>query len=275
MNEKKSWAICLGTGFLLGALLVPAAVWLIQSMAVSEESLPVSARMVEAVGSTELAIVIQSLLGGLFGGVAAAAALPFADDGTQLLLRSLLHLTATLASFALLVRGCWWADSLRGTSLFLALLALVYILIWLGRWVSWYMEVVQLRAMLGLKAKPSRLNWAATLAYLPFALLVCLLLPLVLMWIDRRFVVDVPLFSGLVLPYLLLPLAGFFSGLTLGRKQGLCPLYPVLLFVCYLPTVWLVFNSTALFHCFMAAVPAALGNGLGYFLRCRSACHNT
>ena len=84
---------------------------------------------------------------------------------------------------------------------------------------------------------------------------------------DRTFVRDVPLLSGLVFPYLLLPLAGFSSGLSLGRGQGFCPLYPAACFLFCLPAVFLLFNYTALFHCYMVAVPALAGNLLGWFLR--------
>ena len=76
-----------------------------------------------------------------------------------------------------------------------------------------------------------------------------------------------PVLSGLMLPYLLLPVAGFFSGVSLGKRRGVCPLYPMVCFLCYLPTVYLVFNGSALFHCFMVAVPALAGNLLGWLYR--------
>ena len=141
---------------------------------------------------------------------------------------------------------------------------MLYALIWLGRWIGWYMEVVQLRTLLGLEPGPSPLKWRETLPYLPFVLLLCDGLPLVLRWLDAP---DVPVLSGLILPYLLLPVAGFSSGLSLGKRQGVCPLYPVACFVCYLPMVYLLFNYTALFHCFMVAVPALAGNVLGWMYR--------
>ena len=37
----------------------------------------------------------------------------------------------------------------------------------------------------------------------------------------------VPVLSGMLYPYLLLPVGGFCSGLSLGRRRGFCPLYPV------------------------------------------------
>ena len=123
------------------------------------------------------------------------------------------------------------------------------------------------REKLGLAPGPSFLKWRETLPYLPLVLLLCDVLPPVLNWIDHAAVADVPVLSGLLLPYLMLPVAGFCSGLSLGKRQGVCPLYPVACFVCYLPMVYLVYNYTALFHCFMIAVPALAGNMLGWAYR--------
>ena len=196
------------------------------------------------------------------GAAVGVATLPFADDGRSLLFRSAAHFGVTSALFALLAAQL----GARGVDLlvWVAILALLYAVVWLGRWVGWYVEVMQLRTLLGLAPGPSPLKWREALPYLPFVLLLCDGLPLLLRWLDP---VDVPLLSGLVLPYLLLPVAGFSSGLSLGKRQGVCPLYPTACFVCYLPMVFLLFNSSALFHCFMVAVPALAGNVLGWMYR--------
>ena len=205
------------------------------------------------------------LLCAALGAAAGAATLPFADEGKALALRSAAHFAATSALFLLLAAqlGARGADLLAWE----AVLALLYAVIWLGRWVGWYVEVMQLRALLGLAPGPSPLKWRETLPYLPFVLLLCNGMPLALSWIDHALIVDVPLLSGLILPYLLLPAAGFSSGLSLGKRQGVCPLYPLACFACYLPMVFLLFNSSAMFHCFMAAVPALAGNVLGWMYR--------
>ena len=265
-------------GFLLGAALAPLAVCLLSSMLLPAEAQAVGSSrvgalhmvtpaMAEVFGSPGLAALVQSLRGGLFGAVVAVATLPFADDGRALVKRSLAHFCATALSFSALLWVCRWLDDPRFIPLWVGLLALLYAVIWLGRWVGWYVEVMQLRALLGLDPGPTPLKWRETAPYLPFVLLVCDLLPLALRWVDRTFVVDVPVLSGLVLPYFLLPAAGFCSGVSLGKRQGVCPLYPLVCFVCYLPMVWLLFNSSALFHCFMIAVPALMGNVLGWLYR--------
>lgn len=216
------------------------------------------------VGSRGPSAAVCLLCVGL-GASAGAATLPFADDGKTLLLRSAAHFAVTSVLFVLL---CARLGAGGGQLLaWEAVLFLLYAVIWLGRWIGWYVEVMQLRTLLGLDAGPSPLKWRETLPYAPFVLLLCGALPLLLHWIDRTVVVDVPVLSGLILPYLLLPVAGFSSGLSLGKRQGVCPLYPVVCFLCYLPMVFLLFNYTALFHCFMVSVPALAGNVLGWLYR--------
>lgn len=213
------------------------------------------------VGSRGPSAAVCLLCVGL-GAAAGVATLPFADDGKTLVLRSAAHFAVTSVLFILLAARL----GARGSQLLAweAVLALLYAVIWLGRWIGWYMEVMQLRALLGLDAGPTPLKWRETLPYVPFVLLLCDGLPLLLRAFDAP---DVPVLSGLILPYLLLPVAGFSSGLSLGKRQGVCPLYPVACFVCYLPMVYLLFNYTALFHCFMVAVPALAGNVIGWMYR--------
>ncbi len=212
------------------------------------------------------------LLCAALGAAAGVATLPFADDGRSLVLRSVAHFAVTAFLFLLLLLQYWSWEDWQGLLLLEAMLALLYALIWLGRWIGWYVEVMQLRTLLGLDAGPSPLNWRETLPYLPFALLLCGGLPLLLRWAERAIgggVIDLPVLSGIIFPFILLPAAGFTSGLSLGTRRGFCPLYPLACALFCLPAVFLVFNSSALFHCGMAAVPALAGNVLGAILRRR------
>ena len=72
-----------------------------------------------------------------------------------------------------------------------------------------------------------------------------------------------PVLVGLLLPYLLLPVGGFMSGLSLGRRHGFCPLYPLACGLFYLPAVFLLMNASALFHCAIALCAALAGNLAG------------
>ena len=172
-----------------------------------------------------LGAALGFLLWFLFGAEAGAATLPFADGGKTLLLRSLCHfgvMSATMWAWVLLN---FPYEPLPGLVLSFQLpFTLIYILIWLGRWVGWYAEVGQIRERLGLAPSPSFLKWRETLPHILFAGFLCLLIPTVLRLCDAS---DAPVLSGLLYPYLLLPIGSFTSALSLGKRQGFCPLYPL------------------------------------------------
>ena len=208
-----------------------------------------------------LGALLGFLLWFLFGAEAGIATLPFADEGRALLLRSLCHFAIMALTLWLWVCLNFAPEPLPSLALtFLLPFTLIYILVWLGRWVGWYAEVAQIRERLGLSPGPSPLKWRETLPHLGYAALLCLAVPLVLRLCDAP---DVPVLTGLLYPYLLLPIGSFSAGLSLGKRQGLCPLYPVGCALFALMTVFLLFNSSALFHCAMAGLPALLGNLLG------------
>ena len=177
-----------------------------------------NAQVPEALGAA-----LGLLLWAAFGAEIGLATLPFADDGPALVRRTLVHLLAMAATVS-----AWSLLNFRPVEVlaFLVPLVLVYLLVWLGRWVGWYVEAAAIRERLGLSPGPSLFHWRETLPYVPFAALLCLVLPLVLRWIDMLDVV--PVLSGLLYPWLLLPVGAFCSGLSLGKRQGLCPLYPAL-----------------------------------------------
>ena len=192
-------------------------------------------------GSAPLAFAVQLGLYFLMGAVVGLSTLPFADDGPTLVLRSLAHFAATAGALTALVVLCGWNwGEFWPVVLYLGLLAAVYLLIWLGRWVGWYVEVAAIRQRLGLSPGPSPLKWRETLPYLPFAALMCLVLPMVLRLCES----PIPIFSA-IYAMLILPAGGFFSGLFLGRRQGFCPLYPAvcaLLTLCFVLLARLVSN---------------------------------
>lgn len=200
------------------------------------------------------------------GAMAGLATQPFAESGRELLWRSGGHFVITAAFFALLVVEVDMASDWAGVLFWDGLLALLYLLIWLGRWIGWYVEVSQLRQLLGLEPGPTPLKWRETLPYLPFVLLLCTAAPLALRGVERAMETDVPALTGIVYPLLILPVASFCVGLSLGKRRGLCPLFPLACFVCYLPVVFVLYNSSALVHCFFTALPALGGNLAGWAL---------
>ena len=212
-----------------------------------------------------LAVLVQSALCFGLGGMIGLATMPFDENGRKLLVNSLLHFCVTALLFSLLLVLCFGLP-VWSLVVWVGMLLALYLVIWLGRYVGWYAEVSQIRSQLGLAPGPSVLNWRETLLYLPFLALLCVGLPLLTRLLDPS---DVPVLSGILLPYLLLPAGGASSGFSLGKRHGLCLLYPVLAFVLYLPMVFLLYNSSALFHCFVVSGSALAGNLFGALLRWR------
>ena len=217
-------------------------------------------------GSAPLAFAVQLGLYFLMGAVVGLSTLPFADDGPTLVLRSLAHFAATAGALTALVVLCGWNwGEFWPVALYLGLLAAVYLLIWLGRWVGWYVEVAAIRQRLGLSPGPSPLKWRETLPYLPFAALMCLVLPMVLRLCES----PIPIFSA-IYAMLILPAGGFFSGLFLGRRQGFCPLYPAvcaLLTLCFVLLARLVSNVADEVMIPIALCSVLLGNAVGALFR--------
>lgn len=209
-------------------------------------------------GSRALAAAWQVTTVFLLGAAAGVATVPFAQEGGALLKQSVCHF---LITGVLAVAAGWFVLSPWTV---LALYVPLYLLIWAGRWVGWYLELADLRAQLGLFAAPSPLKWRETLPYLPFALCAGVLVPLVLRLLDAP---DVPVLSQVLYPYLMLPAACFCAGVSLGRRQGLCPLFPLLCAGCWMPTAgcWLAFSP--LLHGSFAALSALGGLLLGTHVR--------
>ena len=209
-------------------------------------------------------LIPGALLAAALGCMSGLATRPFADDGLSLLRNSVIHYLVTAALFAALILTM--GGNTLACMVWTLILTALYLGIWLARWIGWYMEIMQIRQLLGLAPGHSPLKWRETLPYLPYVLLLCDGLPLAAFLMDKLWS-DIPVLSGLVVPYLLLPVIGFASGVSLGKRQGVCLLYPAACFICYLPMVFILFNSSAMFHCFMVAVPALIGNVLGWMYR--------
>lgn len=209
-------------------------------------------------------ILLSILLFALLGAEIGVSTLPFADCGRTLVLRTLAHFALMAATVAL-----WGGLNFggAGAAFCLILLASIYVLVWLGRWVGWYVEVAAIRSKLGLAPIPSLLHWRETLPYLVFALGLCLGLPALLRLLDPQ---DVPVLSGVYFPFLLLPIGTFCSGVSLGHRHGFSPLYPAACALLSVAAVFLLFNGSALFHGGISLVCALMGNGVGTLLKKRA-----
>lgn len=219
-------------------------------------------------GSYWLAAAVEFGCMFALGACIGIASMPFADDTRSLLADSLVHFVVT---GALVLLNSWVLTILDwGWAFVLVPYTLLYLLIWFGRWIGWYVEVAQIKVKLGLAPAHSPLKWRETLPYLPFLLVLCVIVPIVLVWVDRiLFPYASPLLSGGLMPYILFPVVSLCSGISLGKRQGFCILYPVAAYLLYVPIVFWLFNYTALFHADLLFTFALAGNIIGAVYRKR------
>lgn len=225
----------------------------------------VSSATVAMFGSYWLAAAVEFACAFALGAAIGISSMPFADDTRSLLKDSFVHFVVT---GGLVLLNAWVLTILDwGWAFVLVPYTLLYLLIWFGRWVGWYVEVAQIRVKLGLAPAHSLLKWRETLPYLPFLLVLCVLLPIVLVWADGVFFPYSPLLSGLLMPYIIFPVVSLCSGISLGKRQGFCILYPVVAYLLYVPIVFWLFNYTALFHADILFTFALAGNIIGTVYR--------
>lgn len=226
----------------------------------------VSRATVAMFGSYWSAAAVEFLCAFALGAAIGIASIPFADDTRSLLKDSFVHFIVT---GALVVLNLWVQCLLDLIWFFLSAYTLLYLLIWFGRWVGWYVEVDRIKIRLGLIPAHSPLKWRETLPYLPFLLVLCVILPIVLVWMDRV-ILSSPLLSELLMPYILFPVVSLCSGISLGKRQGFCILYPVAAYLLHAPiAVWLFGHVFYLLLADILFTFALIGNIIGTVYRKR------
>ena len=220
----------------------------------------VTAAMAEHWGNPVTAALMQFCWSGLLGAVVSMAEVPFRLE-QRTALWSGIHFLLTAAVFSLAGWQCRWFPYRETWLCLLGLLLLCYLLMWAVRYVGWRQDLRAIRKGVGLPEEPERPDWRKALPYALLAAAVELLLPWLLRLVDAR---DVPVLTGIFYPFLILPLFCFFSGWSLVKRCRLLWLaYPVLCGILTLPCVFLLYNSSALFQVWVAAIAALTGGLLG------------
>ena len=238
--------------FLLGSLLAFPA---------PESGVPVvTAAMTEKWGNPVTAALVQFLWSGLLGAVLETAEVPFRLE-RRTALWSGVHFLLTAAVFSLAGWQCRWFPYRETWLCLLGLLLLCYLLMWAVRYVGWRQDIRAIRKGVGLPEEPESPGWQKAVPHALLAAAVELLLPWLLRLVDAR---DVPVLTGIFYPLLILPLFCFFSGVSLAKRcRRLWLGYPVLCGVLTLPCVFLLYNSSALFQVWVAAIAALAGGAIG------------
>ena len=246
MNDtKKTWVIRIAAGGVLGMIVMAFLGLLFNSFAdfrlTSSELAWVSYDLIKLVGSKPLAAILQFGLYFALGAGVGVATLPFAEEGKELLIRSVFHFCYMAAVSSALIWLCGWnRGEWLAWLLELALLALLYVLIWFGRWLAWWFEMDEIREKLGLTLPPTPLKWRETLPHVGFAFLLCGVVPVLLYPFSR---VEPGFMYLLYTP--LCAVASCPPGVSLGKRHGVCPLYPAACLLFFLvPNFGLYYRSS-------------------------------
>ena len=265
-RQRLLWAAVCGL-LAVGAVLLFVA-WRGSLAVPPEDPLLIRRGVLDALGWPVPAVLALELaLAFGFGASVGLAVPPMEGLGTAVAARTAAHLLCSSALFA----GVCWICGLppanwQGLLLLLGIYWLMYLVVWLLRYLRWRAELDAIRRALGLVRPATGGVWQARLLkpYLLLAGALELLLPLLLRLLDPP---DVPVLTQLFYPYLLLPFFCLVVGWSAGRRFGVALLLPVACGVLTLPCVFLIYNYTALFQAGAAFVFTLAGNLLGALVR--------
>lgn len=258
-------------GALLAMVLVPLAVVWLNSISVLPDHnavLIVRNTVLDKTGwPWQGLLAAELLLAAAFGFCVGTAVPPMEGEGRSVAIRTALHLAVSSGLYLGLCAVCGvWPNMWQGTLVLLGCYWVFYAVVWFLRYLHWRAELQRIRAGLGLTANSRSGKTLGRLApYLGLAAAVELGLPPVLRLLELSS--DFPVLTGMLYPYLVLPFFGAVSGWSVGRRQGLVLVYPVICGLLPVPWVLVLFNSSALFQVWMVAVPALAGVLLGALVR--------
>lgn len=266
LRQQLIWALL---GGLLAMVLVPLAVIWLNSLSVMpghNASLIVRNAVLERTGwPWQRLLALELILAFAFGAAVGLAVPPMEGTGAAVTVRTAAHLLLSSGLYLGLCAVCGlWPGVWQGVLVLLGLYWFAYAVVWFLRYLHWRAEVRRLREGLGLAQPPAAggvFQLRSIRAYFLLAAGVELGLPPLLRLLESGS--DIPVLTGLLYPYLLLPFFGFATGWSAGRRCGPAVLYPVACGLLVIPWVFLLYNSSALFQVWMICVPALAGNLLG------------
>lgn len=270
LRQQLAWALVCG---LLAMVLVPLAVIWLNSLSVMTGSSAMiivrQAVLDRTAWPWQALLALELALAFAFGASVGLAVPPMEGAGLAVAVRTAAHLLVSSILYLGLCAVCGlWPAAWQGRAVLLGLYWFAYAVVWFLRYLAWRAELDRIREGLGLAAKPAAGGpfQARTLrAHFALAAAVELLAPPLLRLLEAGS--GVPVLTGLLYPYLLLPFFCFITGCSAGRRFGIALLYPAACAALTVPWVFLLYNSSALFQVWTAALFALAGDLLGALLR--------
>ena len=204
-RQRLLWAAVCGLLAVAAVLLFVA--WRNSLSMTPGELVLVRRAVVDVLGwSIPAVLALELVLAFAFGASVGLAVPPMEGTGTAVAVRTAAHL---LCSSALFAGVCWMCGlppaNWQGLLLLLGIYWLIYLMVWLLRYLSWRAELNAIREGLGLAPKSAGrglFQLHPLRAHLLLAAVVELVLPPLLRLLDPP---DVPAWTGLFYPFLLLP----------------------------------------------------------------------
>ncbi len=263
---------------LLGGLLAMALVPLLVIWSSSFNVLPASGplvvcqRVLEDTGwPWQGLLTLELVLAFAFGATVGLAVPPMEGTGTAVAVRTVLHLLVSSGLFLGLCAVCGLLPGVwQGVLTLLGAYWFAYAVVWLLRYLSWRAELQRIREGLGLVPEQKRggaFQVRPLWAHLLLAAAVELGLPPLLRLLESGS--DIPVLTGVFYPFLLLPFFALATGWSAGRRFGPALVYPAVCAALTVPNVFLLYNSSALFHAGVAGGFALAGTLIGAFLKGR------
>lgn len=263
-GQRLLWAALCG---MAATVLVPLGVVWLNSLSVMPDhsaGLIIRNTVLEGTGwPWQGLLALELVLAFAFGAAVGLAVPPMEGSGRAVAVRTAVHLAISSGLYLGLCAVCGlWPGVRQGVLLLLGLYWFFYAVVWLLRYLHWRAELDRIRAGLGLAPKTAGgpFQMRPIQAHLLLAAAVELGLPPLLRLVDA---VDVPVLTGLLYPFLLLPFFCLVTGWSAGCRFGVSLLYPAACGALTIPWVFLLYNSSALFQTWTAALFALAGNLLG------------
>lgn len=272
LRQQLAWGL---VGGLLAMVVVPLAVIWLNSLSVMPDTsaiLIVRQSVLDAAGwPWQALLALELALAFAFGATVGLAVPPMEGTGLAVAIRTAVHLLLSSILYLALCAVCGlWPAVWQGWTVLLGLYWFAYAVVWFLRYLSWRAELDRIRQGLGLVPKPANrglFQLRPLRAYFALAAAVELGLPLLLQLLESGS--DIPVLTGLLYPYLLLPFFCLITGWSAGRRFGVSLLYPMACGLLPIPWVFLLYNSSALFQTWTAALFALAGSLLGALLKRR------
>ena len=131
-----------GIGFLVGVALCNFI-----TIIASDGALPVTPALVDKIGGARLAMLLQSLLSGLYGAICMAGVLLYDTDRLPLAAATLLHCLMCIIPFAPLSLLLGWSDGIEGVLIMALFQLAAFFLVWLIMYARYRAEIKKMNEM--------------------------------------------------------------------------------------------------------------------------------